>query len=133
MNRYAIGFRWAVILGVVANLALAVPGVFAPNAVLGLADLPPSMQQLWPSFASLLLILLSLMYLPAAYDPFAYRPVAWLAVAARLTGAVYFLGFHRDYLLFGLLDLTFGVIEGVLLIAAYARGPVDLDPIEAHA
>jgi hypothetical protein len=132
MNRYAIGFRWAVILGVVANLSLAVPGVFVPNAVLGLVGLPPAMQQIWPSFASLLLILLSLMYLPAAYDPFAYRPVAWLAVGARAVGAIYFLGFHPEYLAFGLLDLVFGLIEGVLLLAAYARGPVDLELAEAH-
>jgi len=132
MNRFAIGFRWAVILGVVVNLALAVPGVFAPNAVLGLVGLPLATGQLWPSFASLLLILLSLMYLPAAIDPFAYRPVAWMAVGARLVGAAYFLGFHRDYLPFGLLDLTFGLIEGALLLAAYSRGPVDLDLVEAR-
>jgi hypothetical protein len=96
-NRYAAWFRRVVVIGVLVNLALAVPGLFIPNAVIDFVGGTPVVEQVWPSFASLLLILLSLFYLPAALDPFSYRLVAWMAVGARLAGAAFFLGFHREY------------------------------------
>ena len=128
MNRYAIIFRWVVVLGVLANLSMAIPGVFIPNAVIDAVGGTPLVGTgadylVWPSFASLLLVLLSLFYLPAAADPFAYRPVAVLAVLARAAGAIFFLGAHRVYAVFGYLDLAFGVVEGILLAMAYAVGP----------
>jgi hypothetical protein len=124
VNKYAIGFRWVVLLGVLVNLLFAVPGIFIPNTVIGLAGGPPAVYPIWPAFASLLLLLLSLFYIPAAIDPFRYRAVAWLAVAARGAGVWFFLILQRQYPLFGLIDLFFGVVEGVLLILAYRREPL---------
>ena len=123
MNRYAVWFRWVVVLGILVNLFFALPGIFIPNAVLALAGYAPTDEPVWPGAANLLLLLLSLFYIPGAVDPFRYTPVAWLAIVARFAGATYFLCLWPEYPLFGYIDLPFGVVESVLLVVALRRGP----------
>jgi hypothetical protein len=104
-------------LGILANFALALPTLFLPDEMLAMFSLPSASPSMWPSFAALLLILLSLFYIPAA-KPLRYRPVAWLAVLARLAGVIFFCIFHRDYFMFGLFDLVFFIPESILLTLA---------------
>src|SRR5580658_1590300 len=118
MNKYATWFGRVVWLGILANFALALPTLFLPEQMLAMFTLPSASPSMWPSFAALLLILLTLFYIPAAAKPLEYRPVAWLAVGARLAGVIFFCVFNRDYLMFGLLDLTFFVPESILLTLA---------------
>lgn len=124
MAGYATKFRLMVLLGVVANLALAIPAVFAPNAVITLVGGTPvaEMARAWPSFAGWLLILLSLFYLPAALDPDRYRIVAVLTVLARFAGVVFFTLLYPQYLLLALYDLFFGVTQGALLLGLVRKG-----------
>ncbi len=110
-----------VLLGVAANLALAVPAVFAPNAVIALVGGAPVAETVWPAFAGWLLILLSLFYLPAAFDPIRYRVVAVLTVLARFAGVVFFTLLYPQFLLLALFDLFFGVTQGALLLALGRR------------
>jgi hypothetical protein len=122
-------FKRILWLGIVANLALAIPTLLAPERLMALSGFPPASPLLWPRFAALLLILLSLFYMPAGIDVDRYRPVAWLAVASRLAGVVFFLGFQpAEYRLLGLFDLVFLVPEGILLtmIASHARDAAPL-------
>jgi hypothetical protein len=120
-NRYARWFGRVVLVGVAANLCLAVPALFYPNAVLDALGQRPSLDNpLWPSFASLLLLLLSAFYVPGALDPARYRANAYLAVAARFAGVLFFLVRPSEYPLFGYFDLTFAVPSAVLL-ALYLR------------
>ena len=119
MNTYAVWFRRIVLLGVAVNLVLALPTLFVPEKMLALLNLPLVVPVIWVQFSANLLILLSLFYIPAAIDPFRYQASAWLAVLARVAGVIFVLTQSRDYLLFGLLDLTFAIPEGVLLILAY--------------
>src|ERR1700733_3638147 len=114
MNKYARWFARVVWLGILANFALALPTLFLPDEMLAMFSLPSASPGMWPSFAALLLILLSLFYIPAT-NPLRYRPVAWLAVMARLAGGIFFCLFNRDYFMFGLFDLTFFVPEFILL------------------
>jgi hypothetical protein len=118
MNKYATWFGRVVWVGILANFALALPTLFLPEEMLAMFSLPSASPSMWPSFAALLLILLSLFYIPAAAKPLEYRPVAWLAVLARLAGVIFFLIFNRDYFTFGLLDLTFFIPESILLTLA---------------
>lgn len=124
MNAYKQWFSRVVWLGVLVNLLLSLPALFVPNTVLSLLRLEPVNLAIWPSFAANLLILLSLFYIPAAIDPDRYRAIAWLAVIARIAGVVFFsswvllFGQQKGYLLFGLIDFTFAVPQGVLLILA---------------
>src|SRR5687767_9547689 len=89
-------FKRVLWIGIAANLALAVPTLLAPEPLIALGRLPPAAPLLWPRLAALLLILLSLFYVPAGIDLDRFRPVAWLAVASRLAGVVFFLGFQSD-------------------------------------
>ena len=118
MNQYATWFGRVVWLGVLTNVALALPALFLPDEMLAMMSLPSASPGMWPSFAALLLILLSLFYIPAAISPLRYRPVAWLSVMARLAGVTFFCIFNRDYFMFGLLDLVFFVPESILLTLA---------------
>ena len=118
--------RWfsrVVLLGILANLALAVPTLLAPEALMAVSGMPAATPLLWPRFAALLLILLSAFYVPAAIDPVRYRLVAWLAVAARLVGVIFFVGFQPAvYHPLGYFDLLFFVPESLLLLAS-SRAP----------
>jgi hypothetical protein len=116
-------FRWAVLIGILQDWLVGIPGIFAPNAVLALVA-EPAAQPVWPAFACLLLVLLSLFYIPGAFDPFRYRPTAILTVVARAAGVVFFLVIWRGQTpaWFGLLDLTFTVIQGGLLWLTFREG-----------
>jgi hypothetical protein len=120
-NVYARWFGRVVLLGVGANLCLGLPSLFYPNAVLAALGQRPALESpLWPSFASLLLLLLSAFYIPGALDPRRYRANAYLAVGARLAGVCFFLVRPTEYPLFGYFDLAFALGAGVLL-ALYLR------------
>jgi hypothetical protein len=103
-------------VGIAANLALAIPTLIAPAQLIDLVGLPPASPVLWPRFAALLLILLSLFYVPAGIDPVRFRAIAWLAVLSRLAGVVFFLLFQPpEYHMFGYFDLVFLLPLAILL------------------
>lgn len=129
MNKFAIWFGRIVWLGILANFALALPALFLPEQMLAMMSLPAASPSMWPSFAALLLILLSLFYIPVALKPLYYPLVSWLAVLARLAGVIFFCIFHRDYLMFGLFDLTFFIPEAILLTLAVRESKVSHEVI----
>jgi len=112
----ATWFRRIMWIGIAANLALAVPVLVRPAAVLGAYGLPVPSEIVWPRFAALLLVLLSVFYMPAAIDPDRHRVNAVVAVASRLAGVLFFFLLHTDYWMLGALDLVFFVPEAVLLM-----------------
>ena len=124
MNQYAEWFRRIVILGILVNLFLALPGIFIPNPVLETVHIEPARDPIWPAFSCILLVLLSLFYIPAALNPFRHRFSAIMTVLARLAGAVFFLLIWTEGArLFGYLDLVFAVVQGILLAATFRQGP----------
>lgn len=118
MNKFAVWFGRLVWLGIAANFVLAIPGLLWPEQVLTFFGFPSASPLLWPSFACLLLILLSLFYMPGAINPFHYRANAYLAVFSRLVGFVYFIAGPSTYYLLGLYDLAFAIPQGILLLLA---------------
>jgi hypothetical protein len=112
-------FKRVLWFGIVANLGLAVPTVLAPSRMLALSGLPNASPLLWTQFSGLLLVLLSVFYMPAGVDLDRYRAVAWLAVGARLAGGIFFVGFQPAvYHGLGYFDLAFFVPEITLLAVA---------------
>lgn len=112
--------RWfmrVVWIGIAANIALALPTIAAPAAILAWLDLPTATPDLWPRVAGVNMILLGAFSTPAALDPDRHRPVAWLAIASRLVGVVFF-SFEPGYRLFALYDGVFLAAQGALLVAA---------------
>jgi hypothetical protein len=123
-NNSATWFQRVTRLGIAANLALAVPTLLAPERMIAFASLPPAVPLLWVRFSALLLVLLSLFYVPAAADCTRFRVVAWLAVVARLAGVAFFAAQPADYRLFGLFDLVFFIPEAILLTLASRPQPL---------
>lgn len=106
-------------LGIVVNLALAIATLALPATLLRLNHLPQADPLMWPQFSALLLILLSIFYMPAGIDPDRYRANAWMAVASRLVGVVFFLLFQLPvYRNLGMVDLVFFIPEAILLTLA---------------
>lgn len=120
---FAKWFGLALWLGILVNGLLAVPGIFWPNATLGLAGLTPDLEHpVWPAFASLLLVLLSVFYIPGAIDPRRYKATAILSVLARMAGVIFFFWLWPGlYPAFGYLDLVFLVIQAPLCYLAFRQ------------
>jgi hypothetical protein len=117
-NTFARWFQRTVWLGIVANFALAIPTLLAPEMMIRLIGAPPVTPIMWVRFSALLLVLLSLFYVPAARDCIRYRPVAVMTVLSRLAGVLFFSTQAADYRLFGLFDLVFLIPEGIFLFLA---------------
>ena len=91
MNFYARLFRYAVWIGIIADLVLGIPGIFAPNWTLSLVGMTTSPHDaLWISLASTMLVFLAFVYMPGANDPYRYPVNAWLSVLARPPGVAFF-------------------------------------------
>jgi len=123
-NKAAVWFGRVVWLGILANLALAVPALFVPDRVIAMVNLPPATPLLWPRFAAWLLILLSAFYIPGATDVYRYSVPAKLSVSSRLAG-VFFFWFTQpaEYRMFGTFDFVFFVPELILLTIALRHTP----------
>jgi hypothetical protein len=109
-------FQRVMWLGIVANVALAVPTLLWPAQMLAIARLPEAVPLVWVRFASLLLVLLSAFYVPAAIDCRRARTNAWVATGARLAGTLFFALQPREYWLFGAYDFVFFAAQGALLL-----------------
>jgi hypothetical protein len=123
-------FKIVVLLGVAANWAFGVWAIFInPDSLLDAFRLGRQTSVLWLYNYSVLLMILSLFYIPAAENPFRYRANSWLLVVGRLVPASTFLlgvlagAMPRGFL--GLMtgDSTFGIVELILLIKLFREGP----------
>jgi hypothetical protein len=111
-GRWFMRVMW---LGIFANLAVALPTMAAPDLMTSFSRLPAVTPDLWARFSGMLLVLLSVFYMPAAIDPDRYRATAWFAVGSRLAGVLFFAGEPATYLMLGLFDLVFFVPLALLL------------------
>jgi hypothetical protein len=128
-NRSAVWFGRVVWLGIVANLALAIPTLLVPEQMLALSHFPAATPLLWTRFSAWLLILLSVLYVPGAMNVYRYRATAQLSVLARLAGVLFFATQAADYRMLGGLDLAFFIPEAILLPLALRHAPAS----EAYA
>jgi hypothetical protein len=113
-------FRRLLWVAISANLALALPMIAAPSAIIAMAGLPTATPDLWPRLSALQLVVLSAFYMPAAVDVDRYRANAWFVVAAHLIGGLFFL-LEPGYRLFGVYDVVFAVPLAALLTIAVRR------------
>ena len=123
-TKYEIWFGLAVGLGIVQDVVLGIPGLLWPNTTLALLGQATTPEPRWVSFASAVLLVLAMMYLPGALRPRRYRANAWLSVLCRPPGIVFFFFLYPDrYPLFGFVDLFLTALQfPLLLLALY--GPI---------
>lgn len=119
-------FAVVVWLGVIANWTFAIWVVFFDaHTLLNKLKLGDVESTIWIYNYSILLMILSLFYIPAAHDPFRYRANAWLLIVGRLVpAATFFIGvlmgfMPRGFLALGIGDATFGIIELILVIKIF--------------
>ena len=123
MNDYRKWFYWVTVIGVAINIfGMAIPFIFAPQLYLDHFVLPGGGGSvIWMRQAGLLLLFVSLLYVPGGYDPFRYYWNAWFAVIVRMSIGLYWLwlvvadGQTRSFIKFGVLDVTYAIFNGLLL------------------
>lgn len=84
-------FRAAIGLGLIVNLAFALPALFVPRALEGTIAVGVTNTPHWLQNVGILLVIISAMYVPVIRDPFRYLFVTYLAVAGRFAAGVLFL------------------------------------------
>jgi hypothetical protein len=127
VNKFARAFRWVVIAGILQDWFFALPGIFIPAAILQFAGTTPVVPPFWPSYACVLLMLLSFFYIPGAIDPYRYSTFALFTVVARLGGVIFFTFLYPGQfpIFFLYIDLILTLLQGSLLMLAFiTSGPV---------
>lgn len=92
-------FRALVFLGLLANAAFFLPGLFAPRLLEGWFDFGVTNTVHWLQNVSVLLIIVTAMYVPVMRDPFRYLFITVLVVAGRFgAGSLFLFGvWFMDY------------------------------------
>jgi len=118
-------FSRTVWIGTVVNFFFVIALCFFPEALLSWLHIQIPVPMIWVRIAGLLLLEVSLLSIPGALDPYRYNATAWISVLfARGSGAMFFLCavllFDQawGFLAIALVDLFFGVVEGILLFLA---------------
>lgn len=121
-NPYALWFGRVTWLGIAVNTLFIFPLLLAPESLLRLLSLQVPDPIIWVRCAGLLLLEISILYIPGAIDPYRYRVSAWMSVLVTRGGgssffliAVLFFRQSIGFLSIAIVDLVFGIVEGVLL------------------
>ncbi|NEO72685.1 hypothetical protein [Moorena sp. SIO3H5] len=126
MNTYAKWFGRVVWLGIIINVVFfVIPLLFLPEVMLSLLKMQIPVPIIWVRAAGLLLLEISILYIPGAMDPYRYKATAWMSIlVTRGGGATFFItavllfGQDLGFLSIALVDLVFAVIQGILLFLA---------------
>lgn len=130
MNKFLKWFCPIVWLKILFNIGFAIPAILLPQWLLSLLSLPAAYPTVWLRDAGLLLFFLSIIYFPAGIEPLRYKHTAVIMVLAHLTFGVFWLwpfffaNGPKAYLAFGLVDLGFGVVLGILLYLLFREEDV---------
>ncbi len=125
------GLRWFrrfVAAGFVLNAAFFVPGLFAPRMLEGWADLGITNTVHWLQNVSLLLIIVSLLYVPVIRDPFRYLFVTFLVVGGRFAAGtlflfgVLFMDYPEGMRILAWSDIALSLIQAALLYRMLREG-----------
>ncbi len=128
-SRYALLDR-VVLIGVLINIiGMALPFILVPQWTLDRFGLPGGgASTLWMRQAGLLLLFISLLYLPGGRDPERYGWNAVFGVVVRMTIGLYWLilyflkGQSIAFLPIGLLDCSYALLNGFVLKRALGAG-----------
>jgi len=128
-NNYAKWYSRIVWLGIALNMIFVIGTFCFPIEFVKLLNIPAP-PAIWIRTAGMLLCIISIFYIPGAVDPMRYRWTAIIAIVpSRAFGSTFFLaetlvfGWPMGFLSIALVDLTFGLIEGVLLYKAFRLEP----------
>ena len=127
-NRYIKWFGVFVGLGLIANLIFAIPAFVAPQSLVRMFGLGSFDQTVWLRNVGVLLVIISVMYIPAIRDPFRYIFISVLLVAGRMSAGVFFLflvlfaDYPNGFLILAYNDLAFSAVQAILLFLMLLAG-----------
>ena len=111
-------FSRVVWLGILVNLLFIVPQLFMPDFINMNYNLPVGGSNVWNEAHGMMVLALSIFYIPAALDPLRNAGYSWLLVLSRLLAAGLWLCISRSnpaFLSALATDGGFGIVEGILL------------------
>lgn len=114
-------FRGLVLLGLLLNAVFFLPGLFAPRTLEGWSDFGVTNTLHWLHDVSLLLIIVTAMYIPVLRDPFRYLFITYLVVAGRFAAGslfmfgVWFMDYPDGMLVLGLADVVLSLAQAYFL------------------
>ncbi len=118
-NAAAIWFGRVVAVGIILNLFFIALQVFAPDNVNVQVGLMPGFPTVWNRAHGLMVLALSILYIPAARDPLRYPGYSWMVVLSRLVASVFWtwciVSRQGAFGSFLAMDGTFFILEAVLL------------------
>jgi len=128
-------FSYVVMAGMLMNFFWAAQALFAQDRIrssVGAAALFQS--TLWLQAAGMILVVVTLQYLPSALAPVHQLFPSWLLVVTRVFAVLYWFSvadqpFHRPFYAYLAADLTFGILQFVLLTVGLPR---ELKPTAAN-
>ncbi len=124
MTNSGKAFGIALGAGVLLDWITGIPTIFDPVRVAEVLGQRPPGDPVWTAFSALLIVLISLFFIPAALDPYRYGMLAWLAVLVRIPVACFFLLLQPgQYPLFGYVALVMVAVQLPLLVKAMREAP----------
>jgi cytochrome c5 len=119
LNAAARWFSLVVWLGIVFNLFFILTELFAPDFINVAVGLAPGFPTVWNRAHSIMVLALTILYIPAAVNPLRYPAYSWLLVVSRLAAAIFWAwciasgqGAFGSYLAS---DGAFCVVQAILL------------------
>ena len=133
-SSYIRWFQRFIWLGIVMNMVFAIPALFAPALLTSMLGMPPQLSDPWLENAGMLLVGISLFYMPSGFNAPRYVVHSWLCVLSRLVAVafwIYLINTSNQAQVFVpmlLGDLSMFLILGVLLYlgSAPANRPLAL-------
>jgi cytochrome c5 len=118
-NTAAVWFSRVVWFGILFNLFFILAQLFAPDSVNVGVGLEPGFPTVWNRAHGMMVLALSILYIPAAVNPLRYPGYSWLLVVSRLAASLFWAwcvasgqGAFGSYLAS---DAAFCIVQAVLL------------------
>lgn len=133
-SRYARWFGFSVGIGLLFDLLVGLPAIFAPAWAAQLLHEPIGSSLPWIAFTSLLLVLLSFFYIPVALEPQRLPALGALAVFSRIAQTIFFTFMSpTSFLVRFIANLTLTLLQIPLFLCtrwnvprpAFDRYPID--------
>jgi len=117
-NAYARWFSGVAWLGILFNLLFVATEIFNPNLVNVSLGVPIGTSTVWNLAHAMMVLALSILYIPAAVAPLRYPSYSWLIVLSRWLAAgfwAYLSMSSPGFISCLIMDGAFGVVEAILL------------------
>jgi hypothetical protein len=124
-NPSARWFSLVVWLGIACNMLFVAQELFMPDSINSGLGLPVGLPAVWNRAHAMMVLSLSIFYVPAALAPLRNPDYSWLLVLSRFLAAVFWVFIWRSnpaFLSYLIVDGSFGVVQAILLETAVPAG-----------